>query len=61
MVHWAWLLLSGFAGFALGLFAMGLLAAGATESSYRAGFCEGLAEGHAAGFQDGIKELQRVG
>ena len=61
MIHWYWLLLSGFAGFLFGLFAMGLLAAGATESSYRAGFCEGFADGHADGFSDGIKELGKVG
>ena len=57
MIHWYWLLLSGFAGFALGLFAIRLLAAGAIDSSYRAGFQEGVE----CGFDAGIKKMTEVG
>lgn len=61
MMHWGWLILAFFVGTVAGVFLVGLLAAGRDECCYRQGFCQGLAEGHTAGFLDGIKELQRVG
>ena len=60
-MSWGWLILAFFVGTGFGLFVIGLLAAGATESSYRAGFCEGHREGHTAGFNDCLAEYQKVG
>ncbi len=57
MIHWAFLLLALFVGVFLGMLAIGCLAAGATESSYRNGF----QEGHTEGFEDGLKEVGKVG
>ena len=57
MISYGWLVLAFFVGTVAGVFLLGLLAAGATESAYRAGF----SEGHAEGFSDGLKELQKVG
>jgi len=44
MIHWTWLFLAIFGGFISGVFLIALLTAGATESSYRAGFQEGKNE-----------------
>lgn len=61
MIHWAYLVVSVFVGFGLGVFAIALISAGRDEHHYRLGFQEGMAEGHAAGFKDGLAESQRVG
>ncbi|MFA5381983.1 MAG: hypothetical protein WC356_02370 [Candidatus Micrarchaeia archaeon] len=61
MVHWFWLVIVAVAVFTLGFMGAICLAAGAAEDAYRAGFVESEALGHASGFQDGLKEMQRVG
>jgi len=57
MIHWAWLILAVFVAAGFGMLLMVFLAAGATESSYRAGF----QEGHDEGYQDGLKEFGKTG
>jgi hypothetical protein len=54
---WLWITIAFFVGMFFGFWVIGLLAAGATESSYRAGF----QEGHTEGFEDGLKEVGKVG
>lgn len=61
MIHWAWLILALFVGVIFGFFLAAILSARRDESHYRQGFCEGMAEGHAAGFKDGLAEWQKVG
>lgn len=56
-MSWGWLILAFFLGTVAGMFMIALLAAGGHESAYRAGF----EEGHTEGYQDGLKELQKVG
>lgn len=57
MVHWGWLLLAGFGGVVTGFLVLAFFAAGGNDYSYRLGY----QEGHAEGFQDGIKQVAGIG
>ena len=51
MIHWAWALVALYIGIVGGFFLLALLAAGASEHSWRCGYSEGREEG----FQAGVK------
>jgi hypothetical protein len=57
MIHWAWAVGALFGGVVAGFLIMCLLAVGASEHSWRCGYNEG----HEDGFQDGIKQFDKVG
>lgn len=59
MVHWAWTLGTLFGGVIIGFFIMCLLAAGASEHSWRCGYNEGMEEGFQAGLNK-EKEIKNV-
>jgi hypothetical protein len=51
MIHWIWVIGALFSGAVIGFLIMCLLAAGASEHSWRCGYNEGREEG----FQAGVK------
>jgi hypothetical protein len=57
MIHWGWLVVAVSAGAIVGMVMIGLMAAGASEYCYRQGF----QEGYAAGFNDGVAQITKVG
>jgi hypothetical protein len=56
MIHWAWAVITLFGGVIISFLTVGLLAAGASEHSWRCGYKEGREEGFQAGLNEKVEK-----